>query len=63
MAGAERVFGQSRAAGWVPGGRDSVHRHDRDRDRRWGAGVMVDDLIAGLYALALLLLARRAGWL
>jgi phosphatidylglycerophosphatase A len=28
-----------------------------------GAGVMVDDLIAGLYALALLLLARRAGWL
>ena len=28
-----------------------------------GLGVMVDDLIAGLYALALLLLARRAGWL
>ena len=28
-----------------------------------GAGVMLDDLIAGLYALALLLLARRAGWL
>lgn len=28
-----------------------------------GFGVMVDDLIAGLYALALLLLARRAGWL
>jgi phosphatidylglycerophosphatase A len=28
-----------------------------------GAGVMVDDLIAGAYALALLLLARRAGWL
>jgi phosphatidylglycerophosphatase A len=28
-----------------------------------GVGVMVDDLIAGLYALALVLLARRAGWL
>ena len=28
-----------------------------------GVGVMVDDLIAGLYALLLLLLARRAGWL
>lgn len=28
-----------------------------------GLGVMVDDLIAGVYALALLLLARRAGWL
>jgi phosphatidylglycerophosphatase A len=28
-----------------------------------GLGVMVDDLIAGAYALALLLLARRAGWL
>ncbi|HEY2992983.1 MAG TPA: phosphatidylglycerophosphatase A [Methylomirabilota bacterium] len=28
-----------------------------------GVGVMVDDLIAGLYALALLLLARRVGWL
>ena len=28
-----------------------------------GAGVMVDDLIAGLYALLLLLLARRFGWL
>ena len=28
-----------------------------------GLGVMVDDLIAGVYALALLLLARRFGWL
>ena len=28
-----------------------------------GVGVMLDDLIAGLYALALLLLARHAGWL
>ena len=28
-----------------------------------GVGVMLDDLIAGLYALALLLLARRVGWL
>jgi phosphatidylglycerophosphatase A len=28
-----------------------------------GVGVMVDDLIAGVYALALLLLARRVGWL
>ena len=28
-----------------------------------GVGVMVDDLIAGVYALALLWLARRAGWL
>jgi len=28
-----------------------------------GVGVMVDDLIAGVYAAALLLLARRAGWL
>jgi phosphatidylglycerophosphatase A len=28
-----------------------------------GAGVMADDLIAGLYALALLALARRMGWL
>jgi phosphatidylglycerophosphatase A len=28
-----------------------------------GVGVMVDDLIAGLYALALVGLARRAGWL
>ena len=30
---------------------------------RGGFGVMVDDLIAGVYALALLWLARRAGWL
>ena len=28
-----------------------------------GVGVMVDDLIAGLYALALVALARWAGWL
>ena len=28
-----------------------------------GVGVMADDLVAGAYALALLLLARRAGWL
>jgi len=28
-----------------------------------GIGVMVDDLIAGLYALLLLMLARRVGWL
>ena len=28
-----------------------------------GVGVMTDDLVAGAYALALLLLARRAGWL
>ena len=28
-----------------------------------GLGVMIDDVIAGLYALALLLVARRAGWL
>jgi phosphatidylglycerophosphatase A len=28
-----------------------------------GVGVMVDDLIAGVYALALLLMAQRAGWL
>jgi phosphatidylglycerophosphatase A len=28
-----------------------------------GVGVMLDDLIAGLYALVLLLLARWAGWL
>ena len=28
-----------------------------------GAGVMADDLIAGLYAMVLLALARRAGWL
>jgi phosphatidylglycerophosphatase A len=28
-----------------------------------GAGVVLDDLVAGLYALALLLLARRLGWL
>ena len=28
-----------------------------------GAGVIVDDLVAGAYALALLLLARRVGWL
>ena len=28
-----------------------------------GVGVVVDDLVAGLYALALLLLARRLGWL
>jgi phosphatidylglycerophosphatase A len=28
-----------------------------------GLGVVVDDLVAGLYALALLLLARRIGWL
>jgi len=28
-----------------------------------GVGVMVDDLIAGVYVLALLWLARRAGWL
>lgn len=30
---------------------------------RGGIGVMADDLVAGLYALLLLLLARRAGWL
>lgn len=30
---------------------------------RGGVGVMVDDLIAGLYALALVLLARSLGWL
>ena len=30
---------------------------------RGGLGVMVDDLIAGLYALALVLLARSLGWL
>jgi len=28
-----------------------------------GVGVMIDDVIAGLYALALLLVARRLGWL
>jgi len=28
-----------------------------------GVGVMIDDVIAGLYALVLLLLARRLGWL
>ena len=28
-----------------------------------GLGVMLDDLVAGLYALLLLLLARRIGWL
>jgi len=28
-----------------------------------GLGVMTDDVIAGLYALALLVLARRVGWL
>jgi phosphatidylglycerophosphatase A len=28
-----------------------------------GVGVMADDLIAGLYALALLVVARRVGWL
>jgi len=28
-----------------------------------GVGVVADDLIAGLYTLALLLLARRVGWL
>jgi phosphatidylglycerophosphatase A len=30
---------------------------------RGGVGVMIDDLIAGLYALALVLLARVLGWL
>jgi phosphatidylglycerophosphatase A len=30
---------------------------------RGGLGVMVDDLIAGLYALALVVLARHLGWL
>lgn len=30
---------------------------------RGGLGVMVDDLIAGVYALALTLVARRLGWL
>jgi phosphatidylglycerophosphatase A len=30
---------------------------------RGGVGVMIDDLIAGVYALALLLLARHFGWL
>ena len=28
-----------------------------------GLGVMTDDVIAGLYALALLVVARRVGWL
>jgi phosphatidylglycerophosphatase A len=30
---------------------------------RGGVGVMVDDLVAGLYALVLMVLARSAGWL
>jgi phosphatidylglycerophosphatase A len=30
---------------------------------RGGVGVMIDDLIAGFYALLLVLLARRLGWL
>jgi phosphatidylglycerophosphatase A len=30
---------------------------------RGGVGVMVDDLVAGLYALVLVTLARTAGWL
>jgi phosphatidylglycerophosphatase A len=30
---------------------------------RGGLGVMADDLVAGLYALALVLLARSLGWL
>jgi phosphatidylglycerophosphatase A len=30
---------------------------------RGGLGVMVDDLVAGLYALALIALVRRLGWL
>jgi phosphatidylglycerophosphatase A len=30
---------------------------------RGGVGVMIDDLIAGFYALALVLLARSLGWL
>jgi phosphatidylglycerophosphatase A len=30
---------------------------------RGGLGVMVDDLIAGFYALVLVILARRLGWL
>jgi phosphatidylglycerophosphatase A len=30
---------------------------------RGGAGVMADDLIAGLYALVLVMVARRVGWL
>ena len=30
---------------------------------RGGIGVMADDVVAGAYALVLLLLARRAGWL
>jgi phosphatidylglycerophosphatase A len=30
---------------------------------RGGLGVMVDDLVAGLYALALVVLARHLGWL
>jgi phosphatidylglycerophosphatase A len=30
---------------------------------RGGIGVMMDDLIAGLYALALVRVARWAGWL
>jgi phosphatidylglycerophosphatase A len=30
---------------------------------RGGLGVMVDDLIAGFYALVLVMLARRLGWL
>jgi phosphatidylglycerophosphatase A len=30
---------------------------------RGGVGVMIDDLIAGLYALVLVLLGRRLGWL
>jgi phosphatidylglycerophosphatase A len=28
-----------------------------------GLGVMIDDVIAGLYALVLLVVARRVGWL
>jgi phosphatidylglycerophosphatase A len=30
---------------------------------RGGLGVMVDDLVAGLYALLLVVLVRRLGWL
>jgi phosphatidylglycerophosphatase A len=28
-----------------------------------GVGVMIDDVIAGIYALVILLVARRVGWL
>ena len=43
--------------------REAVSRRGIAAASAAGSGVMIDDLIAGVYALILLLVVRRLGWL